>query len=70
MLRAKLIISNHLKVYLCYRMNDFLIKSQIRASLVAEWVRIHMPMKGTWVQSLIWEDSTSYRATKPVGHSH
>ena len=51
-------------------MNDFLIKSQIRASLVAQWVRIHMPMKGTWVQSLIWEDSTSCRATKPVHHNY
>ena len=27
------------------------------ASLVAQWLKIHLPMKETWVQSLGWEDS-------------
>ena len=27
-------------------------------SLVAQWIRIYLPMQGTWVQSLIWEDPT------------
>ena len=26
-------------------------------SLVALWIRIHLPMQGTWIQSLVWEDS-------------
>ena len=27
------------------------------ASLVAQWLKTHLPMKETWVQSLGWEDS-------------
>ena len=38
-------------------------------SLVAQWLRIRLPMQGTWVQSLVWEDPTRYRATKPVSHN-
>ena len=37
-----------------------------RASLVAQWLRIRLPMQGTWVQALVWEDPTCRRATKPV----
>ena len=25
---------------------------------------------GTWVQSLIWEDPTCYRVTKPMHHNY
>ena len=39
-------------------------------SLVAQWMRICLPMQGTQVQSLIQEDSTSHRATKPVSHNY
>ena len=28
------------------------------ASLVVQWLRIHLPMQGTQVQSLVWEDPT------------
>ena len=34
-------------------------------SLVAQWLRIHLPMQGTWVQALVQEDPTCHRATKP-----
>ena len=34
--------------------------------LVAHWVRICLPMQGTRVQSLVREDSTCRRATRPV----
>ena len=30
----------------------------LQTFLVAQWIRIHLPMQGTWVLSLIWEDST------------
>ena len=30
------------------------------------WWRICLPMQGTWIQSLVWEDSTCSGATKPV----
>ena len=40
------------------------------ASLVAQWLGIHLPRQGTWVQALIWEDPTCCGATKPVHHNH
>ena len=37
-------------------------------SLVVQWKRIGLPMQGSQVQSLVWED-TSLRATKPMSHN-
>ena len=34
--------------------------SRIRISLVARWIRICLPMQGTWVQSQFQEDSTCH----------
>ena len=39
-------------------------------SLVAEWLRVHLPMQGTWVRALVWEDPTHHGATKPVHHNY
>ena len=39
-------------------------------SLVAQWLRIHLPMQGTQVRSLVWEDPTCHEATKPVHHKY
>ena len=39
-------------------------------SLVAQWLRIRLPMQGTWVQALVWEDPTCRGATKPVRHNY
>ena len=44
----------------------FFFNPLFRASLVAQWTRVCLPMQGTWVRSLVWEDSTCRRATKPV----
>ena len=33
------------------------IRWKIGASLVAQWLRISLPMQGTWVWALVWEDS-------------
>ena len=33
--------------------------------LVAQWLRIHLPMEGTQVQALVQEDPTCHGATKP-----
>ena len=38
-------------------------------SLVVQWLSIHLPMQGTQVRSLIWEDSTCPGAIKPLCHS-
>ena len=40
------------------------------ASLVAQWLRICMPMQGTRVRALVWEDPTCRGATKPVHHNY
>ena len=42
----------------------------IGTSLVAQWLRICLPLQGTWVRSLVWEDPTCHRATKPVRHNY
>ena len=44
--------------------------SGYRASLVAQWLRIHLPMQGTRVRTLVREDPTFRRATKAVRHSY
>ena len=40
------------------------------ASLVAQWLRIRLPMQGTWVRALVREDPTCHGATKPVSHNY
>ena len=40
------------------------------ASLVAQWLRICLPMQGTRVRALVWEDPTCHGATKPVSHNY
>ena len=39
-------------------------------SLVAQWLRICLPMQGTRVWALVWEDPTCCGATKPVRHNY
>ena len=39
-------------------------------SLVVPWLRICLAMQETWVRSLVQEDSTCLRATKPLWHSY
>ena len=41
-------------------------KALCGTSLVVQWLRIHLPMQGTRVWSLVREDSTWRGATKPV----
>ena len=45
-------------------------KLPCQASLVAQWIRIHLPVQGTQVQSLVQEDSTCCRATMPACHNY
>ena len=39
-------------------------------SLVAQWLRIRLPMQGTRVQALVREYPTCRGATKPVHHNY
>ena len=45
-------------------------KKRKRASLVVQWLRIRLPMQGTRVRALAWEDSTCRGATGPVSHNY
>ena len=43
-----------------------LLKRELsRTSLVVQWIKIHLPIQGTWVGSLVQEDPTCHGATKP-----
>ena len=48
----------------------FIKRRQLRASLVVQWLRIHLPMQGTRVRALVQEDPTCRGATKPVRHNY
>ena len=39
-------------------------------SLVVQWLRIRLPVQGTQVRALVWEDPTWRGATKPVCHNY
>ena len=46
------------------------LKEIVGTSLVAQWLRIHLPMQGTWVRALVQEDPTCPGAAKPVSHNY
>ena len=45
-------------------------KYKRRASLVVQWLRISLPLQGTWVRALVWENPTCHRETKPMCHNY
>ena len=47
-----------------------IFKKLCGASLVMQWLRIRLPMQGTWVRSLVREDPTCLRATKAMRHNY
>ena len=46
------------------------VKISYGTSLVAQGLRIRLPMQGTQVRSLVWEDPTRRGATKSVHHNY
>ena len=42
----------------------------VGASLVAQWLRICLPMQGTRARALVWEDPTCRGATELVSHNY
>ena len=51
--------------------NETIIKIYcVGASLVEQWLRICLPMQGTRVRALVWEDPTCRGAAGPMSHSH
>ena len=63
-------------VSICFYIYQVRIKEQLKqnktpgASLVAQWLRICLPMQGTRVRALVWEDPTCRGATRPVSHNY
>ena len=51
-------------------LTDEWIKKMWQASLVEQWLRICLPMQGTRVRALVWEDPTCHGATGPVSHNY
>ena len=45
------------------------LKTKLRASLVAQWLGVCLPMQGTRVRALVWEDPTCRGAIRPVSHN-
>ena len=45
-------------------------KNHLGTSLVGQWLRIRLPMQGTWIQALVLEDPTCLGATKPMCHNY
>ena len=41
-----------------------------RASLVAQWLGVCLPVQGTRVRALVWEDPTCRGAIGPVSHNY
>ena len=60
-------IKEEIKKYLETNDNQ---NTTIWTSLVAQWLKIHLPMQGTQVRALVWEDATCRGATKPVCHNY
>ena len=61
-----------LKKSICHSIEHYIpIKNnKLGASLVAQWLRIRLPMQGTRVRALVREDPTCRGATKPVHHNY
>ena len=49
---------------------ELTIKTRPGASLVVQWLRVCLPMQGTRVRALVWEDPTCHGATGPVSHNY
>ena len=57
-------------VNLSFLICKMLIKILPMTSLMVQWIRTCLLMQGTQIQSLVWEDSASQGATRPMCHSH
>ena len=50
--------------------NHWIREDLDQTALVVQWLGICMPMQGTWVWFLVWEDPTCLTAAKPVHHNY
>ena len=61
---------HYFDIFTCRTWKKCHLKVRRAAPLVAQWLRIRLPMQGTRVQALAQEDPTCSRATKPVCHNY
>ena len=50
--------------------DDHSSKCKSWASLVAQWLRVRLPMQGTRVQALVWEDPACHGMAGPMCHNY
>ena len=55
---------------LCRDLIEVSSKKGEGASLVAQWLKVCLPMQGTRVRALVWEDPTCRGAAGPVSHNY
>ena len=58
------------KIYLVRIIYKVLKRFKSRASLVAQWLKIRLPVQGTRVRALVGGDLTCCGATKPMRHNY
>ncbi|KAJ8786086.1 hypothetical protein J1605_006666 [Eschrichtius robustus] len=56
--------------YICWQLEGQSEVELVGTSLVAQWLKIHLPKQGTRVRALVWEDPTCHGATKPMSHNY
>ena len=61
---------NNLTLHLKELEKEEQTKPEVRASLVAQWLRICLLVQETRVRALVWEDPTCHRAMRPMGHNY
>ena len=47
-----------------------LYRNYFKIIATPQWLRICLPMQGTRVRALVWEDPTCRGATGPVSHNY
>ena len=57
-------------IHICIWMYFIMYNLYPWTSLVAQWLRIRLPMQGPQVRALVREDPTCRRTTKPVRHNY
>ena len=68
--RRKMSSESSQEINFCFPIELSHLRKVSRASLLAQWLRICLPMHGTQVQALGWEDPTCSGATRPVSHNY
>ena len=67
-IRTSLCLASSFALSLSLCLFSFLSLFSFRASPVVQWLGVCLPMQGTRVRALVWEDPTCCGATGPVSH--